>query len=199
MGGASSSLVALNVDSSAADSGALAPSGNVLGQRDRNGFWDWKGAALALNRQDWGQAQAELTAAASQAGEASERAFANSALTLLSGPGGPLEGSQPALAATGDLRVLGTGRWQLQMDQRLARFSEGISARLPGFRVEGDSLILDLTFDRGTFAAGTRFIRVAGEEPARVINAAFQTVEDNEFTAPQGAVYNVKARELRLR
>ena len=198
MGGVNSSLVALRQDS--ADSMvAMAPSAAVRGQRDRNGFWDWKAAAMALNTQDWGQAQAELTAAASQAGEASERAFANSALTLLSGPGAPLEGSQPSLAASGDLRVLGAGRWQLQMDQRLARFSQGISVRLPGFRVEGDSLVLDLTFDRGTFAAGTHFVRVAGETPARVYNAAYQTVEDNEFTATQGAVYNVQERELRLR
>ena len=72
-------------------------------------------------------------------------------------------------------------------------------ARIPGFRVEGDSLVLDLTFDRGSFGPGTRFTRVADPRPARVVNAADQVVGDSEFSAPQGAVYNVQERELRLR
>ena len=173
--------------------------GAVQGGPDENGFWDWHPAAVALNQRDWTQARAELESASTRAGEPVERAFASSALTLLAAPGGPLEGTQPLLPATGDLRVLGSGRWQLQVDNRLARFSQGVSARLPGFRVEGDSLLLDLTFDRGTFSPGTRFTRVAGETPAKVLDAAAQAVDSAEFSAPAGAVYNVHDRELRLR
>jgi hypothetical protein len=169
------------------------------GGPDRNGFWDWRPAALALNRHDWPQAQAELTAAESRAREASERVFAASALSLLSAPGAPLQGSQPVLPATGDLRVLGAGRWQLLVDSRLARFSQGVSARLPGFRAEGDSLLLDLTFDRGSFAPGTRFTRVSGETPAQVFDAASQPVLTDEILAPAGADYHVDGHELHLR
>jgi hypothetical protein len=152
-----------------------------------------------LNQRNWSQARVELENASVRAGESVERAFASSALSLLAAPGGPLEGTQPLLPSTGDLRVLGAGRWQLQVDSRLARFSAGVSARLPGFRVEGDALLLDLTFDRGTFSPGTRFTRVAGETPAKVLDAALQAVDSEQFSAPAGAVYNVRDRELRLR
>lgn len=171
----------------------------VQGGPDRNGFWDWHPAAIALNQRNWSQARMELESASTRAGEPVERAFAASALTLLAAPGGPLEGTQPLLPSPGDLRVLGAGRWQLQVDARLARYSAGVSARLPGFRVEGDSLLLDLTFDRATFSPGTRFTRVAGEAPAKVYDAASQSVDSGQFSAPAGAVYNVKDRELRLR
>jgi hypothetical protein len=171
----------------------------ALGGPDHNGFWDWQAAGAALNKRDWQQARLELEAAQAKAREASERAFAASALTLLSAAGQPLQGLQDALPQGGDLRVLSAGVWQLQMDSRLARFSRGFSARLPGFRVEGDSLLLDMTFDRGSFSAGTRFTRVSGEEPARVLDAAAQPVLLPEFNAPAGADYNVQERELRLR
>jgi hypothetical protein len=171
----------------------------VQGGRDSNGFWDWRPAAVAMNRRDWTQVRLELDAARSSAGEAVERSFAGSALTLLSAPGAPLAGSAQPLPGAGELRVLGAGRWQLISDSRLARFSEGVSARLPGFRSEGDSLLLDLTFDRGTFSPGTRFVRVSGDAPAEVLDAQGAAVSADEFSAPTGATYNVSGRQLKLR
>jgi len=171
----------------------------ATGSKDHNGFWDWKPAAQALNQRDWNQARAELEAASGKAGAASERAFADSALTLLAAPGAPLEGSQPLLPAVGDLRVLAAGSWQLLVDSRLARFNHGVSVRMPGFRADGDSLLLDLTFDRGEFAPGAHFVRVSGETPAHVVDAAGQPVSSDDFYAPSGADYNIPDRELRLR
>jgi hypothetical protein len=174
-------------------------SGRALGGKDGNGFWDWNPAALALNQRDWPQARVELQAAAGKAGEATERAFADSALGLLSVPGGPLEGSQPLLPLNGAVRVLSAGTWQLMVDSRLARFVGGVSVHLPGLRADGDSFLLDLTFDRGEFSAGTHFIRVSGEVPARVIDANKQPVTADDFYAPTGADYDVADQELRLR
>lgn len=169
------------------------------GGQDNNGFWNWTPAAVALNHHDWGQARLELDAARSKAAEASERAFAASALTLLAAPGAPLAGQGEALPNLGELRVLGAGRWQLLVDSRLARFSQGVSARLPGFRADGDSLLLDLTFDRGTFAPGTHFTRLAGEAPAEVQDAQGKAFSADEFSAPAGATYNISGRQLKLR
>lgn len=169
------------------------------GHPDNNGFWDWRPAAVAMNRRDWAQVRLELESARTRAAESVERSFAGSALTLLSAPGAPLDGQTTALPATGELRVLGAGRWQLVSESRLARFSEGVSARLPGFRAVGDSLLLDLTFDRGTFSPGTRFTRVSGDAPAEVLDAQGQSVSADEFNAPAGATYNVSGRQLKLR
>jgi hypothetical protein len=169
------------------------------GGQDNNGFWNWTPAAVALNHHDWGQARTELDAARNKAAEASERAFAASALTLLSAPGAPLAGQGEALPNLGELRVLGAGRWQLLVDSRLARFSQGVSVRLPGFRADGDSLLLDLTFDRGTFAPGTHFTRLAGEAPAEVQDAQGKAFSADEFSAPAGATYNISGRQLKLR
>ena len=173
--------------------------GAVLGGIDQNGFWNWRPAAIALNKRDWSQARLELEAARDRASESTERAFAGSALTLLGAPGAPLAGQTEILPGVGELRVLGAGRWQLMVDSRLARFSEGVSARLPGFRAQGDSLLLDLTFDRGSFAAGTRFTRLAGEKPAEVLDAQGRPVVADEFSAPAGATYNVSGQKLNLR
>lgn len=199
-GGAGSSALAgfsksMAMDESAQPVGLSA----VHGGQDHDGFWNWKPAAMALNQRDWGQAKLELMAARLKAAESSERAFAASALTLLSAPGAPLDGQTDALPGTGELRVLGAGRWQLVLDSRLAQFSQGVSTRLPGFRAEGDSLLLDLTFDRGTFSPGTRFTRLAGEAPAEVLDARGQAVVSDEFNAPAGATYNVSGRQLKLR
>lgn len=172
---------------------------SAQGGQDNNGFWNWTPAAVALNHHDWPQARVELDAARSKAAEASERAFAASALTLLSAPGAPLAGQGEALPSLGELRVLGAGRWQLLVDSRLARFSQGVSVRLPGFRADGDSLLLDLTFDRGTFAPGTHFTRLAGEAPAEVQDAQGQAFSADEFNAPAGATYNISGRQLKLR
>jgi hypothetical protein len=197
---AASPLVGLSresaADESVADSRSL---GRVQGGPDNNGFWNWRPAAIAMNRRDWPQVRLELDAARSHASETVERSFAASALTLLSAPGAPLEGRSPVLPGTGELRILGAGRWQLISDSRLARFSEGVSARLPGFRAQGDSLLLDLTFDRGTFSPGTHFTRVAGDAPAEVLDAQGRALAADEFSAPGGAVYNVSGRQLKLR
>jgi hypothetical protein len=181
------------------DAGASGTPGPVQGGEDAHGFWNWNPAALALNQRDWPQARVELRAALSGAGEASERAFAGSALSLLSAPGGPLEGSQPLLTPVGDLRVLSAGTWQLLVGSRLARFGGGVSVRLPGLREDGDSFLLDLTFDRGEFAPGAHFVRVSGEAPARVIDASKQPVSSDDFYAPAGADYDIADHELRLR
>jgi hypothetical protein len=181
------------------ESPAFKTPGRAEGAKDSNGFWDWKPAALAMNERNWPQSRVELEAAAGHAGAAAERAFANSALSLLSAPGAPLDGTQPVLPAIGDLRVLAAGNWQLIVDNRLARFSQGVSVRVPGYRADGDSLLLDLTFDRGEFAPGTHFTRVSGEPPARVFDASNQPVSADSFYAPAGADYNVPDRELRLK
>jgi hypothetical protein len=185
-----------NADDGVADSKVL---NAAQGGPDSNGFWDWRPAAVAMNRRDWPQVRIELDAARAHAAEPVERSFAGSALTLLAAPGAPLAGQGQPLPGTGELRVLGAGRWQLISDSRLARFSEGVSARLPGFRSDGDSLLLDLTFDRGTFSPGTRFTRVSGDSPASVLDAQGRAVNADEFSAPTGAVYNVSGRQLNLR
>jgi hypothetical protein len=167
------------------------PSSTAQGRRDSNGFWDWRPVTLAMNRRDLPQLRVELDAARVNAAESVERSFASSVLTLLSAPGAPLTG-------TGELRVLGTGGWQLDSANRMARFSGGVSTRLPGFRSEGDSLLLDLTFDRGTFSPGTRFTRVSGDAPAEVLDAQGRPLAADEFNAPTGAVYNVSGRQLKL-
>jgi hypothetical protein len=178
------------------DSRAVSAAGGGL---DKDGFWDWRPAGAALNARDWRQAQVELEAAESQAHEPAERAFAASALTLLSAAGQPLQSALASLPKSGELRVLSAGVWQLQMDSRLAHFSQGVAARLPGFRVEGDSLLLDMTFDRANFSPGTQFTRVSGETPAKVFDAQSQPVTQDSFSAPGGAEYRVQDRELRLR
>jgi len=181
------------------DAGASGAPGPAQGGEDAHGFWNWNPAAQALNQRDWPQARVELRAALGGAGEASERAFAGSALSLLSAPGGPLEGSQAVLGPVGDLRVLSAGTWQLLVGSRLARFGGGVSVRLPGLREDGDSFLLDLTFDRGEFAPGAHFVRVSGEAPVRVFDAAKQAVSSNDFYAPAGADYDIAKHELRLR
>lgn len=199
-GGRPVAVATLSADEASTDfSAGLDSARRVEGAPDRHGFWNWGPVALALNRRDWGQVQAELGAAEAHAREASERAFAASALLLLSGPGAPLQGSRPVLPATGDLRVLEAGRWQLLVGRRLASFSQGVSVRLPGFRAAGESLMLDLTFDRASFAPGTRFIRVSGEEPAQVFDAAGRGVQATDFTAAAGADYHIEGHELHLR
>ena len=174
------------------------PPGPVQGGKDANGFWDWKPTAMAMNGREWPQAQVELEAASGKAGASAERAFADSALTLLSGPGAPLEGAQPGLPPIGDLRVLEAGAWQLEVQSRLARFTQGVSVRIPGYRADGDSMLLDMTFDRAVFAPGAHFTRVSGEAPARVVDAANQQVSADDFYAPNGADYNIPDKELRL-
>ncbi|MGH7441040.1 MAG: hypothetical protein ACREKE_00045, partial [bacterium] len=173
--------------------------GPVQGGKDGDGYWNWVPAAQAMNQRDWAQARVELLAAAGKAGSAAERDFAHSALYLLAASGGPLEGSQSLLPSTADLRVLGAGTWQLLVDSRLARFGQGVALRLPGLRVDGDSFLLDLVFNRGEFSPGSHYERVIGEPPAQVLYASGQPVSDNDFYAPSGADYDLQAKVLRLR
>lgn len=175
------------------------PATPAQGGPDAHGFWDWKAAAMAMNQRQWAQVQVELKAADERAGSAGERAFAASALGLLAGVGGPLEGVESPLAPTGDLRIMGAGRWQLLVDARQARFVQGVSARLPGLRVEGSAAQMDLAFDRASFSPGTRFTRLSGEGSTKVLDAAEHPVTADEFTAPAGADYNVAEHVLRLR
>lgn len=186
---------------SAAPSPGPAPAalGRAQGGPDAHGFWNWTAAADALNRRQWGQARVELAAAGARASSAGERAFANSALGLLAGPGGPLEGAVSPLASTGDLRIVGAGQWQLLVDARQANFVQGVSARMPGLRAEGNAAQMDLSFDRASFSPGTRFTRLSGGGGTTVLDAAGQPVTADQFNAPAGADYNVAEHVLRLR
>ncbi len=166
-----------------------------LSRVDANGFWDFEPAARALNLRDWQAAAREFQAASSRAPEAAERSFAGSALQLLSLPGQPLENSSFARPASG-LHVQSAGRWQYIARNRIALYSDGVVARMPGLRSEGSSMQLDLTFDRASFSPGTRFVRLAGDKQAEVSGAA---AADNSFSAPRGADYLLRAEELRLK
>lgn len=164
---------------------------------DANGFWDWRPAALAMNRRDWTAARGQLLGALRRAPEASERAFADSALALLAAPGAPLQGTDvPEQSAA--LRVQRAGRWQLGVENRVARFAGGVQARMDGLLSEGDALDLDLTFDRADFAPGTRFTRLSGQ-PVLVRDADGVQVEQNQFVAPRGASVKLSSGELQLR
>ncbi len=174
-----------------------APQTRAQGSLDSNGFWDWRPAALAMNRRDWQNVRAQLLGAVSRAPEASERSFADSALTLLAAPGAPLDGALD-LDQTAPLRVQRAGRWQLSVENRVARFAGGVSTRMEGMLAEGDALDLDLTFDRGDFAPGTQFTRLAGTTMlARDAQGA--VLRQNQFVAPRGASVNLSNGELRLR
>jgi hypothetical protein len=184
------------VDQAPVDNSAA---GAVQGAVDAQGFWNWAPAAVAMNQRRWNQVKAELDAAESAAPLASERSFAASAEGLLAGPGAPLEGSVPPVPAVGDLRVVSAGRWQLQVANRKAVFGQGASVSLPGLRVECPSMTLDLAFDRASFAPGSTFTRVDGDPAAAVLDANDQPVTAKQFSAPNGADYNVSVHALRLR
>jgi hypothetical protein len=184
------------MDPTPADSSAA---GAVQGGVDSQGFWNWGPAAAALNQHHWNQVKAELDAAQAKAPLASERSFAASAMGLLAGPGAPLEGSVPPVPPVGDLRVIAAGRWQLQVADRKAVFGQGASVSVPGLRVECPSMALDLAFDRASFAPGSTFTRVDGDPAAAVLDANDQPVTAKQFSAPNGADYNVSVHALRLR
>jgi hypothetical protein len=180
---------------------AEAPAAQALrGGLDSDGFWNFRPAALALNRHDWNTAAAELQAAKASAPEASERAFAASALKLLSQPGLPLEDREAPADSTGPLVVQSAGSWQYYVDRRLARYSRGVSARMPGLRSQGSDLVLDLAFDRASFSPGTHFVRLAGDEPASVQDTEGSLdAQKSEFDAPRGADYVLQSGKLRLK
>ena len=184
------------VDPTPADNSAA---GAVQGGVDAQGFWNWAPAAVAMNERHWNQVKAELDAAQSKAPLASERSFAASAMGLLAGPGAPLEGDVPPVPPVGDLRVVAAGRWQLQVANRKAVFVQGVSVSLPGLRAESPSMALDLAYDRASFAPGSTFTRVDGDPAAAVLDANDQPVTASQFSAPNGADYNVSVHALRLR
>jgi hypothetical protein len=178
---------------------ALAAGASAQGGKDANGFWNWKPAAEALNGREWSQAKLELEAAAQKAASPAERSFAVSAWSLLAAPGGPLENNRTPVFEDGALRVLAAGSWQLLVDQRLARFTGGVAVRLPGLRVEADSMLLDLTFDRAEFSPGAHFTRVQDPEPTRAMDSASQVLTASDFYAPSGADDSLPERILRVK
>jgi len=184
------------MDQSPADNSAA---GAVQGGVDSQGFWNWGPAAVAMNQHRWNQVKVELDAAQAKAPLASERSFAASAEGLLAGPGAPFEGSVSPVPPVGDLRVISAGRWQLQVANRKAVFGQGASVSVPGLRAECPSMALDLAFDRASFAPGTTFTRVDGDPAAAVLDANDQPVTAKQFSAPNGADYNVSVHALRLR
>jgi hypothetical protein len=97
------------------------------------------------------------------------------------------------------LDVLQASRWQVFIDNHVARYSGGVSTRMPGLRSEGSELLLDMAFDRAMFSPDTRFVRVTDESPVRVMGSHGETIESPEFRAPRGADYLLRARELRLK
>jgi hypothetical protein len=165
---------------------------------DANGFWDFKPAALALNRRDWNLATSELLAAMKRAPEASERAFASSTLQLLSQGGQPVV-AKVGLADASTLNVQSAERWQVFVDNHVARYSGAVVARMPGLRSEGDELLLDMAFDRASFSPGTRFIRLSDDTRGKVTGAGGESIDQDEFRAPRGADYLLRANELRLK
>lgn len=171
----------------------------TLGGPDQNGFWDFSPAARALNSRQWKAAEAEFDLASHKAAEPAERAFAVSALRLLSLPGQPLSDRVEDFEnASQALAVQSAGRWQFFAANRVALYSGGVVARMPGLRSEGSALQLDLNFDRASFAAGTRFIRLSGAE-AKVSGENGSQLTETEFMAPRGADYLLKNTELRLK
>jgi len=168
---------------------------------DANGFWDFHIAASALNRRDWLTATRELQAASDAAPEAAERAFAQSTLQLLSAGGQPVV-AKVDLGESRELNVQSAARWQVFVDDHVARYFGGVVARMPGLRSEGDELVLDMAFDRASFSPGTRFIRLAADDGgvlSQVKDAQGAVVDSNEFRAPKGADYLLRANELRLK
>jgi hypothetical protein len=159
---------------------------------DANGFWNFRPAALALNRRDWATAKRELQLATQQAPEAAERAFARSSLKVL-------EPGDAAFDETAGLSVEAAQRWQVFVDNHVARYSGGVVARMPGLRSEGNELLLDMAFDRASFSPGTRFVKVADDASTKVQNSQGETVESTEFRAIRGADYLIRANELRLK
>lgn len=167
---------------------------------DSNGFWDFRAAALALNRRDWLTATRELQAASNAAPEAAERSFARSTLHLLSAGGRPVV-AKADLGESKELNVQSAQRWQVFVDSHVARYFGGVVARMPGLRSEGNELVLDMAVDRASFSPGTRFVKLSEEDGkvSQVKDSAGETVDAVEFGAPRGADYLLRANELRLK
>jgi hypothetical protein len=169
---------------------------------DRDGFWNWRPAGVAMNNRDWAMAGAEFDLARREAAEAAERSFGASARLSVN----RVQGVEDDLGL-GDFRrypglglvVLQAGAWQLLVPNRQARFQGTVQTRLDGFRSEGPGFIYEMSFDRGEFAPGTSFIRMAAEMPVAVVGPNGESISDNTFAAPRGAEYNVSTHELRLK
>ena len=169
---------------------------------DADGFWNWRRPAVYMNQKNWSAAGAEFDRARREANEASERSFGASARLSMN----QVQGLEDDLGL-GDLRrysglglvVLKSGAWQLLVPNRQARFQGAVQTRLHGYRSEGSGFIYELNFDRGEFAPGTQFTRMAGELAATAIDAQGNALEDNSFVAERGAEFIFATGELRLK
>jgi hypothetical protein len=97
------------------------------------------------------------------------------------------------------LSVQSAARWQIFVENHLARYSGSVVTRMPGLRSDGDDLALDMAADRASFGPGTHFVRVQDDQLSVVKDAQGQTVNSTEFSAPNGAEYLLAAHELRLK
>ena len=57
---------------------------------------------------------------------------------------------------------------------------------------------MDMALGRGVFEPGTRFVRLAGDQPPVVIGGDGKLIRENLFVAPRGAVYNFVSGELQI-
>lgn len=216
LGGSTDPSVALGASETAPGNGGLSPVGYVTAapepqaspsaplampdarnRVDTNGFWDFHPAAVAMNRHDWNTASSELQAAAGSAPEAAERSFARSTLQLLSQAGQPVATLDPT--SSSGFSIQSAQRWQVLVENHLARYSGDVVARMPGLRSDGQDLSLDMAFDRASFGPGTHFVRVQDDQLSLVKNAQGEAINSTEFSAPKGADYLLSAHELRLK
>lgn len=171
------------------------------GEAQGNGAWDWQYLQFAFNNRLWPKVASELVKAREQAGRPAERAFAASALHLLSQPGQPLgnfglEGTESP--GSEQLMVLSAGTWKLNAESGLVYFSGKVTVRQGGLRSEMSKLILDFNQGRAIYGDVPHFIRLAGEE-ARVVDAQGLAVTANEFSASDGAVYQFDDQTLKMK
>jgi hypothetical protein len=166
---------------------------------DSSGSWNFNPVAAAMNARNWDAAGAELEGAAHRAPKAADRSFASSSLELLSQDGQPLSGSGLPLVDLSDgVEIQAAGRWQYFGDQHLAVYSGGVVARMAGLRSEGQGLQLNLATGKASFSPGTHFVRLADDEPAKIVDASGASVQDNDFHAARGADYLIHDGVLKL-
>jgi hypothetical protein len=165
--------------------------------RSIGGLWDFRPTAQDLNRRDWPNANAELHAAASEAPQEAERSFAKASLYLLAQAGQPVSSVDPSESSS--FAVESAGQWQLYAENQVVHYLNGVSARIPGYRSEGQGLSIGFAGNRAFFGAGTHFVGVQDDKPCTVRDAKGQLVTSGDFIANQGADYNFTTRVLQLK
>jgi hypothetical protein len=171
------------------------------GGRYGDGSWNWAEVENAYNARNWPQTAAELMQAQKEASRPGERAFAASALHLLSQPGQPLAylGLDDSQALTPEsLVVLGAQSWSLDSQRQAAVFRGGVAVRGSGLRGEADLLVFDFRNSRALYDSPVHFTRVEDPQAGPVTDASGQTVEDNDIRSAEGAVYDFSSRATRL-